>query len=107
MLYEYRRYEVTPGRLAALHDRFANVTTRIWERHGIRPVGFWTAEVGTTNVLHYLLAWEDMAERDRNWSAFQSDPEWITKRAETEKDGPLVARVLNEFWRPTPYSQTK
>jgi len=107
MLYEYRRYEVTPGKLGALNERFANVTTKIWERHGIRPVGFWTADVGTSNVLHYLLAWEDMAERDRKWSAFGSDPEWISKRAETEKDGPLVARVLNEFWRPTAYSNIK
>ena len=107
MLYEYRRYEVVPGKLAALHARFQNVTTLIWQRHGIRPVGFWTADVGVSNVLHYLLEWEDMAERDRKWAAFGADQEWVTKRAASETDGPLVARVTNEFWRPAAYSAMK
>jgi hypothetical protein len=33
-----------------------------------------------------------------------ADPDWHRVRAESEKDGPIVARVRNELWRPTPYS---
>jgi hypothetical protein len=104
MLYEYRRYEVIPGRLGDLNKRFATITIPIWERFGVRVVGFWTAEVGTSNVLHYMLSWEDMAERERKWSAFIADKERQEKFAETERNGPLVARLENSFWRPTSYS---
>jgi hypothetical protein len=93
-----------PGRMPDLQHRFENHTMRIWARHGIEPVGFWLAEVGTGNVLHYILRWADMADRDKRWKAFQADDEWIKTRATTEADGPLLAKVVNEFWRPTSYS---
>lgn len=104
MLYEYRRYEAIPGRLGDLNQRFATRTLKIWERHHIEPVGFWQAVVGVTNELHYLLRWKDMAERDEKWSAFQADPEWQATVTETERNGPLVARIQNSFWQPTDYS---
>src|ERR1700753_3477635 len=66
MIYELRISEAVPGRLPDLHSRFANITLKIWERFGIEQVGFWTAEVGVSNELTYLLKWESMAERDRS-----------------------------------------
>jgi NIPSNAP len=48
-----------------------------------------------------------MAERETKWTAFQSDPDWIAKRAETEKDGPLVSNIVNEFLTPTSFSIVK
>jgi len=107
MLYEYRRYEVMPGRLADLNKRFAEVTVPIWERIGIRPVGFWTAEVGTSNELHYILQWDNMADREHKWHAFQTDQEWQEKRTASEANGTLVARLTNSFWTPTRYSPMK
>lgn len=104
MLYEYRVYEVMPGRMADLHRRFREITTRFFDRHGIRVVGFWEAAVGVNNELHYLLAFADMAEREKIWDAFQSDPEWQAARVETERSGPIVARIRNTFLRPTDYS---
>ena len=105
MLHELRVYHVVPGKLPALLTRFETITTKIWERQGIRQVGFWTADIGTSNVLIYMLEWESLAEREQKWSAFQADPEWNTKRAETEMDGPLVARVRNSILRPTRFSK--
>jgi len=96
-----------PGRMPDLQHRFENHTIRIWARHGIEPVGFWLAEVGIGNVLHYILRWTDMAEREKRWKAFQADEEWIQARAASEADGPLTARIVNEFWRPTAYSPLK
>lgn len=46
-----------------------------------------------------------MAEREARWNAFQADPEWILKRDRSEDSGPLAAKVFNEFWTPTSYSQ--
>ena len=105
MLYEYRRYEVTPGRKPDLDARFRDVTLPLWERHGMRAVGLFDVEVGTmTNELHYLLAWESLAEREQRFTAFLQDPDWQQGRAESEANGPLTQRVHNQIWRPTPYS---
>lgn len=107
MIYELRIYETVPGRLPDLHRRFETITLKIFERLGIRQAGFWTAEIGTSNELTYLLAWESMAEREEKWGKFQADPEWIEKRAQTEANGQIVARVRSSFLRPTPYSSVK
>ncbi len=104
MIYELRIYDCMPGRLPDLNNRFANITIPLWKKHGIRPVAFWTEEIGTSNRLVYMLQWESLAEREKKFPAFQADPEWQTKRAETEKNGTLVARVENRMLRPTPYS---
>src|SRR4051794_17002895 len=103
-LFEYRMYEVVPGRLPALNKRFETITLGYFKKHGIQVVGFWEAVAGTSNQLHYLLRYDDLAHRERAWGAFQSDPGWHKDRAETEADGPIVARVVNEFWRPSSYS---
>ena len=75
-----------------------------FKKHGIKVVGFWTDDIGTTNRLIYILAYDSLADREKRWGAFASDPEWLKVRAETEKDGPIVARVINTIMRPTPYS---
>jgi hypothetical protein len=108
MIYELRIYKCVPGRLPALQKRFETITLKIWEKHGIKQAGFWTTLVGESNQeLIYLLAWESLADREKKWNAFQADPEWIAKRAETEKDGPIVANVANQLLMPTAYSSVK
>ena len=104
MIYEYRRYEAVPGRMPALNERFKNHTLGLFEKHGIKVIGFWEAIIGTNNVLHYLLAFDDLGHRERAWASFQADEEWIKARAESEKDGPIVARLNAEIWRASTYS---
>ena len=108
MIYETRVYRCVPGRLPALLKRFETITLKIWERVGIKQAGFWTTVVGeSNNDLTYMLAWESLAERERIWNVFQSDPEWIAKRAETEKDGPIVQTLSNQIFAPTSFSSVK
>lgn len=108
MLHELRIYRCLPGRLPNLLARFETVTLDIWARHGIRQAGFWTTVIGpSNNELTYLLAWDSMAEREQKWTAFQSDPEWIEKRAVTERDGPIVANIETAFLQPTAFSSVK
>lgn len=108
MLYELRVYHCVSGRLPALLKRFDTITLKLWEKHGIRQAGFWTVAIGESSQdLYYLLAWESLAEREEKWGAFQSDPEWIEKRAETERDGPIVASVSNSILQPTSFSAVK
>jgi hypothetical protein len=108
MIHELRIYECVPGRLSALHQRFETTTLRIWRRLGVRQAGFWTTVIGESNqTLYYLLEWESLAEREARWNAFLQDPEWLKARAETEKGGPIVAKVTNYILEPTPYSSVR
>ena len=108
MLYELRIYHCVPGRLPDLIKRFDTLTLPLWKKHGIQQAGFWTTEVGESNHnLIYLLAYESMADREKKWGAFSTDPEWISKRAETEKNGPLVQTFSNQFLKPTSFSSVK
>ena len=108
MIHELRIYRCVPGKLPNLLARFENTTLVLWERHGIRPAGFWTTLIGPSNQeLTYLLAWESLAEREEKWTAFQSDPEWISKRADTERDGPIVANIESSLLQPTAFSTVK
>jgi hypothetical protein len=80
----------------------------IWAKHGIRQAGFFTTAVGeNSNRLTYLLAWESMAEREAKWAAFVSDPAWHKARDDSERDGPILSNVSNQFLAPTAFSSVK
>jgi len=104
VIYELRVYWPAPGKMGALHKRFNDHTIGLFKKHGIEVVGFWEAMIGTSNVLHYIVRFSDLGHRERAWAAFGADPEWLRVRAESEKDGPIVARIRNEIWRPSAYS---
>ncbi|MBB5046305.1 hypothetical protein HNR60_001050 [Rhodopseudomonas rhenobacensis] len=105
MIYEMRVYRCLPGRLPALLQRFETITVKMFDKHGIRPTAFFTTMVGASNQeLTYFLAWESLAEREAKWTAFSTDPEWLSARAETEKDSPIVASIANQFLTPTAFS---
>ncbi len=108
MIHELRIYHCISGRLPNLLRLFDTITLGLWKKHGIRQAGFWTVAIGDSNQdLYYLLEWESLAEREQKWGAFQADPEWIAKRAETEKDGPIVATLSNLILQPTSFSSVK
>jgi hypothetical protein len=104
MIYELRIYDAFPGKLSAMNERFAKISLGYFEKYGMKVVGFWTDEVGASNRLTYILAFDDMAQRDRAWAGFKADPERVKAFAEAEKDGAIVARITNTIMRPTAYS---
>ena len=72
MIYELRVYQPVPGQMPKLLARFRDKLLPIWERHGIRPIGFWTTVVGeSSNELTYILPWESLADRETRWTAFR------------------------------------
>ncbi len=108
MIYEHRVYRCLPGRLPALLKRFENHTTKIFEKHGIKQAGFWTVLIGDGNHdLHYFLAWESLADREKKWTAFQSDPDWIAGRAKSEEDGQIIDNIVSQLLVPTAFSAVK
>src|SRR3712207_3554713 len=43
LLYELRIYTAAPGKMEALNKRFRDHTLRMFEKHGIKNIGYWTA----------------------------------------------------------------
>jgi hypothetical protein len=108
MIYELRVYRAVPNQMPKLLARFREHTLAIWEKHGIRPLGFWTTLVGeSNNELTYILQWESLADRERRWTAFLNDPVWHRARDESERDGPLLANIANQMLAPTDFSALK
>ena len=105
MIYELRIYTAHPGKMAALQARFRNHTTKLFEKHGIKNVGYWTNVIGgRTDELWYMLSYESLAAREKAWASFGGDQEWLRVRAESEKDGPLVHHLRAQIMAPTDFS---
>lgn len=105
-VFELRTYYAHPGRMSALHQRFRNHTCRLFEKHGMTLVGFWSPidPAAAEDKMVYVLAHASKGAADKSWSAFRTDPDWIAARDASEKDGPIVAKVESLFLHPTDYS---
>jgi hypothetical protein len=93
-VYELRTYTVLPGRLPALHKRFAEDTMKLFEKHGIRSGIYWVPidDARKDNTLIYFVSHESMEAADRSWKAFFADPEWVKARDASEADGKILAK---------------
>ena len=109
--YEMRTYHLPDGKMDALHARFRDHTLRLFKKHGIESVGYWTVSAkpgeGPKNTLVFILAYPSKEEQPKRWGAFINDPEWKKAAAESEKDGKLVEKVEQQFLAPTDYSPVK
>ena len=107
MIYELRQYTASPGKMPALQARFRDHTMKLFEKHGIKNEMYWipTDDAHKDNTLIYILSHESQEAADRNWAAFQADPEWIAVRDASEADGKLLVKPPDRlFMRPTDYS---
>ena len=105
-VYELRIYTATPGNLDNLHARFRDHTIRIFEKHGMEIVGFWspTAEGDRDNQLIYILEHSSRQAADAAWTAFGSDPEWRSVSEASNANGQILANVERHYMVSTDYS---
>jgi hypothetical protein len=108
-VYELRTYTTNPGKLDALHARFKNHTLKLFEKHGMKNVMYWTPTDAekSKNTLIYILWHESEDAAKKSFAAFVKDPDWIKARDESEKDGKIVAKVESVFMKVTDYSPHK
>ncbi len=108
-VYEIRTYTTHEGKLDDLHQRFRNHTMRLFAKHGMTNVGYWTPQDSARahNTLIYILAHASRDAARRNWQAFGSDPEWQKVRAASEANGKIVSKVESVFLNATDYSPMK
>ena len=107
-VYELRTYTAAEGKLEALEARFKNHTVKLFEKHGMKNVMYWTPTSGeaSKNTLIYILWHKSEDAAKQSWDAFRKDPEWVAARAESEKDGSLTAPkgVVSVYMKTTDWS---
>ena len=105
-VYELRIYHAYEGKLDDLLTRFREHTTRLFEKHGIKNVGYWTPTDDPLKgkTLIYVVAHPSREAATANWKAFVEDPEWISVRDKSEANGKLVEKVDSTFMVLTDFS---
>lgn len=108
-VFELRIYHAAPGKMKALHARFRNHTNKLFKKHGMTLIGFWspTDEKEAEKKMYYILAYPSKEAGEKSWKAFREDADWIKARDESEKDGKLVDKVESIWLNPTDYSPIK
>jgi hypothetical protein len=110
-VFELRTYTAPPGKLDALKARFRDHTITIFNKHGMKSVGYWVPQDGAEheNTLIYILQHDSREAAKKNWSEFGADPEWVKAKADSEKDGPLTipGTTKSVFMDPTDFSSIK
>ncbi|CAI6085527.1 NIPSNAP family protein [Cohnella sp. JJ-181] len=99
MLYELRTYQMKPGRLQAMLDRFKSDTLGLFAKHQMKVIQFWVDTDESKDRLYYVLEHPDMTSRERNYKAFMEDPEWLAARKRTETDGVLYEYVESAYMK--------
>jgi hypothetical protein len=107
MIYELRIYRCMPGRLAIAiplpERRLADLGKARHPPSGVLDHADRQEQPGDN--LHARL--DNMAEREKLWQAFLTDPEWIAVATETEKYGQLVENISCQLLAPAAFSAVK
>ncbi len=104
MIYELRTYQLAVGGMGDYLDLIRTKLLPLLAEHGLKPVGFWTTEIGTLNEVVHLWAFNDLNERQAKWGAWFKDP----RRAEIlPRLRASIVSQSNKILSPTEFSQLK
>jgi hypothetical protein len=108
-VFELRTYTAPDGKLPDLQARFRNHTMRMFEKHGMKNVGYWVPQDAPAkdNTLIYIISHESREAAKKSWSAFGGDPEWQKVAKESQMNGKIVAGITSVYMDPTDYSPIK
>jgi NIPSNAP len=108
-VYELRLYHVNQGKMDSLVARFGDHTDALFKRHNMKSIGYWLPEdvPSSQNLFVYILEHPSREEAEKDWAAFQADPEWQKVKAESEANGKLVDHIDHYFMDPTTFSALK
>ena len=105
-VYELRVYHASAGKLADLLTRFREHTVKLFDRHGMKSVAYWTPvdEPDKSNTLIYILYHPSRDAAAANWKSFGDDPEWKSVKDKSEANGKLVDKVDSTYMALTDFS---
>src|SRR6195256_5697852 len=106
VVYELRIYHAAAGKLGELLARFRDHTVKLFDRHGLKSVAYWTPidEPQKSDTLIYILQHPSREDAAANWKSFQDDPEWKTVRDKSEANGKLTEKIDSTFMALTDFS---
>jgi hypothetical protein len=107
--FELRTYYFAPGKLPELTKRFTDHTFGFFKKYGMENIGYWTTESNATTqpALVYMLAYKSEDAGKKAWADFVKDPQWVSAKAESEKNGKLVDSVKSVYLKPLEFSTIK
>lgn len=114
--FELRTYTASKGNLDALQTRFRDHTVKLFSKHGMEHIGYWTLMAGqpsAENTLLYILAHKSPESSAASFKSFRSDPDWLKAKeaSESKAGGSLteggMAGVKSLLMKATDYSPTK
>jgi hypothetical protein len=105
-VYELRVYHASPGKLGELLARFRDHTDKLFARHGMKSVAYWTPvdEPEKSNTLIYILRHPSREAAAANWKSFQDDPEWKSVKEKSEANGKLTGKIDSTYVALTDFS---
>jgi len=113
-VFELRTYKCSEGNLPNLNARFRDHTMKLFSKHGMAHIGYWTPtdeKQGASDTLIYILAHRSKEAAEASFKSFRADPDWIAARKASEEKagGSLTAPdgVKSVFMKATDYSPIK
>jgi hypothetical protein len=106
-IFELRTYEAPNEKaLARKIKMFGDGEIDIFRRSGMLTIFFGQTIVGSRMPnLTYMLAYDDLAARDKTWQTFSGDADWRKLRVTPGlSDADVVNNVSNAILRPLPFS---
>ncbi|MEY2881863.1 MAG: hypothetical protein RLZZ15_4243 [Verrucomicrobiota bacterium] len=106
-VFELRIYTAPAGKLDKLLARFRDHTLGLFERHGMRNLGYAvpTDEAdGAGQKLIYVIAHRSREAAKESWKNFSADPEWKDVAAKSQVDGKIVSKVESVFMKQADFS---
>jgi len=104
MLQELRIYDVNPGKMKVIQDRFRDHVIQLFMNHDMKITHFWE-DAEANNRLYYVVEHANMEMRNLNYNRFRNDPVWIEVKRISELDGPLVNKQESIFMEDTAFFQ--
>jgi hypothetical protein len=98
VIYELKQYTPHPGKAESLKTRFVSATMPIFARLDIQLVAVFEPQ-SAADELWYIVAFENAATRETAWARFAADDEWKRIKAESEREGPLLASQRTQLMR--------
>jgi hypothetical protein len=104
--FEMRTYWATPSNLPAILTRFRDHTTKLFKKHNIENIAYFTTipKDGSQGQLLYFIAHKSEEAAKESFTAFRADPVWLKVKETSEKNGKIVEKQESVFMKPTSFS---
>ena len=107
-VFELRIYKAMPGKRDVLATRFRDHTMAMFEKAGMRNVGYWTAVTGdeVDRTFIYMLAYPSQEARADMWKTLGADPDFQREviAMERSEERKLVDTIDARLLVPTEFS---